>query len=211
MSANPYSPPKAALEVHAQGEYWRDGKNVMCHPGSTLPARCVKCSEPALQPMKARKLYWHHGAWYLLVLLNVVIYVIVALIVRRKATVTYGVCSRHRNRRWLFMAIGWGGSILGLLLLVVNPVIAITVVLAAVLAGFVGARLVYPTRITKEEVRLAGCGEAFLESLELGAKAAPVARAGLGSCPNCAARLPIDAPACLKCKAVLSPGSVLAA
>jgi len=210
MSANPYSPPKAALEAHAHGEYWRDGKNVMCRPGSTLPPRCVKCNEPALQPMKARKLYWHHSAWYLFVFVNIVIYVIVAMIVRRKAVVTYGICAKHRNRRWLFIAIGWGGVALGVLLILANAAVALILMLVAMLTGLFGSRLAYPTRITKEEVRLGGCGEAFLDSIELGAEAAvPAPRLGLGSCPNCHARLPMDAPACLKCKAVLSPGSVL--
>jgi hypothetical protein len=210
MSANPYSPPKAALEAHAHGEYWRDGKNVMCRPGSTLPPRCVKCNEPALQPMKARKLYWHHSAWYLFVFVNIVIYVIVAMIVRRKAVVTYGICAKHRNRRWLFIAIGWGGVALGVLLILANAALALILMLVAMLTGLFGSRLAYPARITKEEVRLGGCGEAFLDSIELGAEAAvPAPRLGLGSCPNCHARLPMDAPACLKCKAVLSPGSVL--
>jgi hypothetical protein len=210
MSANPYSPPKAALEAHAHGEYWRDGKNVMCRPGSTLPPRCVKCNEPALQPMKARKLYWHHSAWYLFVFVNIVIYVIVAMIVRRKAVVTYGICAKHRNRRWLFIAIGWGGVVLGVFLILANAALALILMLVAMLTGLFGSRLAYPTRITKEEVRLGGCGEAFLDSIELGAEAAaPAPRLGLGSCPNCHARLPMDAPACLKCKAVLSPGSVL--
>src|SRR4051794_30101898 len=236
MSANPYSPPKAALEAHAHGEYWRDGKNVMCRPGSTLPPRCVKCNEPALQGMKARKLYWHHSAWYLFVFVNIVIYVIVAMIVRRKAVVTYGICAKHRNRRWLFIAIGWGGKALfpsgfatnphnrrwlfiaigwggvavGVLLILANAAVALILMLVAMLTGLFGSRLAYPTRITKEEVRLGGCGEAFLDSIELGAEAAvPAPRLGLGSCPNCHARLPMDAPACLKCKAVLSPGSVL--
>lgn len=212
MSANPYSPPKAALEAHAQGEYWRDGKNVMCRPNTALPPRCVKCNEPALQPMKARKLYWHHSAWYLLVFVNIVIYVIVAMIVRRRAQVTYGICAKHRKRRWMFIAIGWGGAALGVLLILASPVSGVILILAAMLTGLFGARLAYPTRITKEEVRLAGCGEAFLDSLEQPSLSRPPAPAGgtrLGSCPNCHARLPMDAPACLKCKAVLSPGSIV--
>lgn len=208
MSANPYSPPKAALEAHASGDYWRDGKHVMLRPGTTLPPRCVKCNEAAVQPMKLRKLYWHHSAWYLLVFVNIVIYAIVALIVRRKAEVTYGVCAKHTKRRWMYIAIGWGGFFLGLLLIVVHPLVGMIVALAAILTGLFGARLAYPARITKEEVRLGGCCEAFLHSIEQGPAPTP-ARALLGSCPNCRARLPTDAPACLKCKAVLSPGSVL--
>jgi hypothetical protein len=218
MSANPYAAPKAALEARASGKYWRDGKVAVLTLGVALPPRCVKCNEAALQPMKPRKLYWHHSGWYLLILLNIVIYAIVAMIVRKKAEVTYGVCAKHRSRRRMFIAIGWGGLVLGVLALALDPLAGIVIAVAAVLTGLIGSRLAYPTRITKEEVRLGGCGEAFLASLERGAApsvpapakhAAPAAALRLGKCPSCGARLPADAPQCLSCKAVLGPNSVL--
>ena len=203
MSANPYSPPKAALVEHAPGGYWRDGKLAVMPPGGALPPRCVKCNEAALQPMKPRKIYWHHPGWYLLVFVNIVIYAIVALIVRRRAEVTYGVCATHRSRRRMFIAIGWIGFFLSLALVGVNPILGILGVLAAVLAGIIGSRLAYPRKITKEEVRLAGCGEAFLASLENEAKPAR-AFGGLIPCPKCRALKPADAPSCLKCKTVFA-------
>jgi len=199
MSANPYSPPKAVLVEHAAGGYWRDGKLVVMPPGGTLPPRCVKCNAPALQPMKPRKVYWHHPAWYLLVFVYMIIYIIVALIVRRRAEVTYGVCAKHRTRRRIFIAVGWIGVPLFALLIGVNPILGITGVLAALLAGIIGSRLVYPRRITKDEVRLAGCGEAFLASLDAEAKPAR-AFGGLIPCPKCHTLKPADAPSCLKCK-----------
>ena len=208
MAANPYSPPKAALEARAAGGYRREGKEAVLPPGGTLPPRCVKCNEAALQPMKPRKLYWHHPGWFLLVFVNVLIYIIVALIVRRRAEVTYGVCAKHRLRRRVFIAVGWIGFVLSLMVIVVNPLAGLGGVLVAALAGIIGSRLAYPSRITKEEVRLRGCGEAFLASLESDARApaAPTAqaRAGLGRCPKCRSLLPIDAPTCLKCKTALA-------
>jgi hypothetical protein len=208
MSANPYSPPKAALETHAAGGYWREGSAAVMRPGTTLPARCVKCNQPAAQPMKLRKLYWHHPAWYLLFFINILIYAIVALIVRRKAEVTYGVCARHRRRRLMFIATGFVGIGIGIALIVVNPPAGFATALAALLVGVIGSRVAYARRITKEEVRLAGCGEAFLASLDGDAKAPP-ARVALGHCPKCQARVPMDALACLRCKAVFTPGTEL--
>src|SRR5262245_50409406 len=114
MSANPYLPHKAALEKRVAGEYWRNGTRVVMRPGCALPPRCVKCNEPALQPMAPRKLTWHHPAWWLvLILFNIVVYLIVALVVRKKAQVTFGVCARHRRRRRIFIAVGWTGFFLG--------------------------------------------------------------------------------------------------
>lgn len=218
MSANPYAPPRAAVDTNAVNEYWRDGKAVVLRPGGTLPPRCVKCNETAAQPMKPRKVYWHHWAWYLLVFVNIVIYAVVALIIRRKADVTYGVCARHTMRRRVFIGIGIVGVVLGALAIAASPPLGMAIALAAVLAGLFGSRLAYPMRITKEEVRLAGCSEAFLDSLERPAavaaaakpslpKAAPaLGRVPLGSCPSCKARLPIDVTQCVKCGAAFPAG-----
>ena len=218
MSANPYAPPRAAVDTSAASEYWRDGKTAVLRPGGTLPPRCVKCNEPAVQPMKSRRVYWHHWAWYLLIFANIVIYAVVALIIRRKADVTYGVCARHTMRRRVFIGIGIGGVVLGALAMAASPPLGMTIALVAVLAGIFGSRLVHTARITKEEVRLAGCNEAFLESLERPAavtaaakpslpKAAPkLGRVPLGTCPSCKARLPIDVTQCVKCGAAFPAG-----
>lgn len=214
MSANPYAAPKAALEDRAAGGYWRDGKHVVLTAGGTLPPRCIRCNEPAAEPMKTYKISWHHSAWYLLVLVNIVVYIIVGLIVRKRAEVVYGLCDSHHKRRRMFSMIGWVGFFLGCAAIIVDPLFGMVMAVAAILVGLFGSRLAYPTRITKEEVRLAGCGEAFLASLEkpaVPARKAPIAAAtvaaagvrSLTKCPNCGARLPADAPQCLSCKVVM--------
>lgn len=215
MGANPYAAPKAVLEDRAAGGYWRDGKMLVVTPGGVLPPRCVRCNEPAMQPMKAHKLTYVHGLWLLLILVNIVVYIIVALIVRKRAEVTYGLCEQHHKRRRLFSIIGWVGFFLGCAAILVAPLAGMVMAVAAILVGVFGSRVVYPARITTEEVRLSGCGEAFLASLDgkaepaakVAPKAAPpVAAAGIRSlmkCPNCGARLPADAPQCLSCKVVM--------
>jgi hypothetical protein len=172
-AVNPYAPPRAGLEVQPAGGCWREGKALVMRAGSALPHRCVKCNEPAAQPIKARWVYWHHPGWYLLILVNVLVYVLVALVVRKRSKIAPGLCSRHRRRRRVFMAIGWGGFFLGLafffpgpLETAAGPAIGMLIIFAAILAGMSGARIVYPSRITKEEVRLKGCGAEFLDSLE---------------------------------------------
>jgi hypothetical protein len=210
MSANPYAAPKAALEDRAATDYRRDGKNVVVTPGGALPPRCIRCNAPAVQPMKTHKLSWHHGAWYLLILVNIVVYIIVALIVRKRAQVTYGLCAQHHKRRRIFSLIGWVGFFLGFAAILVEPILGTVTAVAAILVGLFGSRLAYPTRITKEEVRLGGCGEPFLASLERPEGSLPVAAAGLRrlvKCPNCGARLPADAPQCLSCKVAMPAGA----
>jgi len=213
MSVNPYTPPKAALEARPAGQYWRDGKIVVTRNGGALPARCVRCNEPASTLLK-RKLYWHHPGWYLLILINIILYAIVALIVRKRADVSYGVCGSHLRRRHTFLAIGWGGFVLGLLMAFAGggmTAIGVVVSLLSVIVGFSGARLAYAARITKEEVRLSGCSPAFVESLPSATEAASEQRAllppGSGTCPNCDAVIPMDSKECPACKALFGGDS----
>jgi len=216
LSVNPYLPPKAALVGHRAGDYWRDGKTAVVKNGGVLPARCVCCNEVAVEPLQSRRMYWHPAGWYLLFLINVAIYVVVALFVRKRGEVAYGVCARHRLRRRLFIAGGWGGFLLGLYMLSFGGTVAaagVMVSLVCAVAGFIGARLVYPARITKDEVHLNGCGTAFLESLQSASEAAltrgeaKLLPAGSGSCPNCAAIIPIASTECPSCKALFGPES----
>ena len=48
-------------------------------------------------PVKKRKVYWHHPAWYLLLLAYGVGYALV-LFFRRKAEVSPGLCARRSAR-----------------------------------------------------------------------------------------------------------------
>jgi hypothetical protein len=170
---NPYAPPRAALEKEENNACWREDKLLVMQVGSTLPPRCVKCNQPAVTPIKTRKIYWHHPGWYVLFFLSVPIYIIVAIIVRKKADISPALCEAHRNRRRLFLAIGWGGFLLGLGLVFVGiaqhssgwGITGAISMLIFIIVGMIGSRIVFPARITKEQVRLKGCGKAFLDSL----------------------------------------------
>jgi hypothetical protein len=123
--------------------------------------------------MKSRSLYWHHSAWYLLILVNVLIYIVVGMAVRKRAEVALGLCSKHRLRRRVFLSIGWGGLAFGLVVVAAGLpdsggalVLGISIILVTAIVGIFGSRVAYPSRITKEEVRLNGCGAPFLDSVE---------------------------------------------
>ncbi len=176
MSADfdPYAPPKASLEREPAHEYWRDGKVMVMRIGSAGPPRCVKCNDPSVQPVKARTFHWHHPAWYLLVPINVLLYVLVGLLIRKKAKVALGLCARHLRRRRLFISLAVAGLIVGSVIVVAGAnrdssggaaLLGMAVILVSVVAGLIGARTAYPVGITKEEVRFKGCGPEFLESL----------------------------------------------
>jgi hypothetical protein len=172
---NPYAPPKAKLSDMPGGNQsmWRDGKNLVLLRDSDFPERCVKCNDPATPPSRRYKLYWHSAWWYLLILFNILIYLVAALVVRKRAEVEVGLCEQHQRRVLTGRAIGWGGfaALLGATVLGVafgwNGLLVLSglLVLPWALATLLTLRIVYAARIDKEVVRLKGCGETFLATL----------------------------------------------
>jgi hypothetical protein len=177
MSAviNPYAPPKSKLSDTARGSQsmWRDGAQLVLVLDSAFPDRCIKCNDIAAPPARRYKLYWHSAWLYLLVLVNILIYLIVALAIRKRAEVEVGLCERHQRRVLTGRILGWGGfaALLGASGLAIAFQwdwllgLSALLVLPWALATLLTLRIVYPTRIDKELVRLRGCGEAFLASL----------------------------------------------
>ena len=171
---NPYAPPKAALEVPLDEgrEVWRSGKIMVCRRDAAFPARCVKCNAPAEPPVRYR-LTWHSQWWYLLVLVNVLIYIVVAALVRKRADVHVGLCAKHRKRRVLSRWIGWGGMVAIILAVYIGaayafPALLLGAMLAVLPWAFISIILspqLRAVRIDKESVRVSGCGRDFLDSL----------------------------------------------
>ena len=83
-----------------------------------MPDRCVKCKAPATGFRLKRQLHWHHPAIYILVLVSILIYVIVVLIVRKKAVLHVGLCETHRTQRKWTIAGCWLAALLGVVALV---------------------------------------------------------------------------------------------
>lgn len=179
---NPYAPSRASLDVRDRSPrpdrtgplLWRDGDVLVAVPDSPLPGRCVKCNATAVPPTKARTLYWHHPALYVLVLINIIIFWVVVLMVRRRAIVAPGLCTDHKNRHRRAVWLTWTGSLFGLVLLYVGAasplgfwgmMIGLLITLGSIVAGMLFARVVYAKRIDKTYVRLKGCGDAFLNDL----------------------------------------------
>ncbi len=170
---NPYAPSEASLragEVRPATGLMHDGKVLLVPQGCGLPDRCVKCNDDAVLPIRERTVYWHHPGWYLMLLVNVILYVIVALIARKTAKVSPGLCERHRRKRNVGLFIGWGGTLLGLAGMVSagayqRPELILIMLLltfAAIIAGIIVSRVVYASRIDDRYIRLKGCGREFL-------------------------------------------------
>ena len=181
-TSNPYAPSAATLHIDPNAipstgntNVWRDGKVLVMRHDAGLPPRCVKCNAPSVLPMKPRKVYWHHWGIYAVLLLNVILYAIVALAARRKATVTPGLCAQHTRKRRYFIAGAWLGVVAGMVVLIGGSQMGdvggwvmsggTLLLLASIVFGMIGGRIVWAKHISKEYTRLKGCGPQFLDSL----------------------------------------------
>ena len=174
---NPYAAPRSNVfdARGAAGRVWRRGKVLCMDTAAQLPPRCVRCNAPAERRI-ARKLYWHSPWWFLTLFTGagILLYVIVALIVRKRADVELALCESHARARRRTLAAAW---LLGLGS-VAAPIVASAelrpalsalaffAVIAAILIGTRQASVLRPVRIDEDEVRLAGAGRPYLDSLE---------------------------------------------
>ena len=115
---NPYASPANSDDdipvmdvevVFERPTLFRDEKLLVMQRNSALPDRCIKSNEPAYGRRLKRSLSWHHPAIFLAVLVSPMIYIILALVLRKQATIYVGLSEEwFRKRR---MAIFWGWSI----------------------------------------------------------------------------------------------------
>lgn len=152
---------------------WRSPKLLVLRRDAELPDRCVRCNGPAHGYRLKRKLYWHPPAYYLLILLSILIYAVVAIIVRKKATVHIGLCEEHRKGRKLAILTSCGlgaGAVLSCVIAGVSGnafwvIPGILLLLSALILAAVKTSVISAARIDAEYVRLKGAQPAFLNSL----------------------------------------------
>jgi len=161
---------------NADGGIWRLGKQLVVRKGAKLPDRCVKTNKPA-ERWLTRTLYWHHPLFYLLIPAGVLVYAIVAILVRQKAVIDVGMSQARFGRRrwtifsaWLVALSGFGLCFAGVngVFGSLSPLFFIGGPLLAVLSGCVGAYLsavVQPARITADYVWLKGVHRDYLNAL----------------------------------------------
>ena len=172
---NPYAAPQVAqpFEVkppaNYQGGVWREGKFLVIHQRAQLPPICVKSGAPSTTWLK-RDLSWHHPLCYLGLLAGLIPFVIIALLMTKKATVHIGLSEEWAQRRKTRIMIGWGLGLAGLALFIGGIVLAANefelgvlgiplgfiVGLCGLVAGNSGAAMVTPKKIDDNYVWLKG-------------------------------------------------------
>jgi len=87
-----------ATGIGSTATAYRDGRILVVPSGASLPAICVKCGERSGKPL-TKTFRWHSRWLYLLILPGLLFYVIVALVVQRKARIDVPFCASHRSWR----------------------------------------------------------------------------------------------------------------
>lgn len=180
---NPYRAPDAPLptgKVLGEQGLWREGKLLLAAKGTEFPDRCIKCNAPAEGYRLKRTLYWHPGWYYLTLLINLIVYAIVAMIVRKTAKLAVPLCPRHRSARTRDILIAWVGSLaaIGLIVALIGYreslpqsmtgptiLVAVVLVLVSIIYGATRARIIVPKRINDYMAWVKGASPEFLATL----------------------------------------------
>jgi hypothetical protein len=161
-------------EIEHGQRVWRSGNKLVMHVNAILPDRCVKTNLPTHGQRLKRNLSWHHPSLYLLILLSVLIYLIVSLCVRSRATIEIGVSDAVMKKRKIAITAGWvlglgGIAVFALGLAYESLGVLIPTGIVAFLVGIVwamtGVNIVTPARIDGEYVWLRGINKEYLAAL----------------------------------------------
>lgn len=144
---------------------------------ATLPDRCIKTNLPAQRQLD-RKLYWHHPAVYLAILLSPLLYIIVALATRQTATISIGLTDEQYAARQRRMLLAWLAALSGVGLMIATAFLAdsddrfilllpigFVLLIGALLYGIFACRLVVAKNIDKRFAWIRGVCPEYLAEL----------------------------------------------
>ncbi|MCA9196174.1 MAG: hypothetical protein KDA87_01505 [Planctomycetales bacterium] len=178
---NPYASPVTENIIQVaeivDGGMWRDNKLLVVRKMAVFPDRCVKSNQPTNRRLK-RKLAWHHPAVYLTILASLLIYVILALCLQKRAVLHVGLSDPWFRKRRRAIVLGWLGVLcsVGLWLAAItvqgDENLQISLMLSGVALFFTAAtfgalasRMVAATKIDNDFVWLKGVCPEFLADL----------------------------------------------
>jgi hypothetical protein len=144
----------------------------------TLPPPCVKCGAPANGKPVNKNFSWHHPALYLIILAGVLIYAIVAAIIRKRMRLSVPLCAQHAQRRSMAVTLAWVIPVVGVADAFILPKFGVDGgVVALITAAFLLTGIViwaivdYPIRpkyIDQYRGVFTGACEAYLQQFQQG-------------------------------------------
>lgn len=147
-----------------------------------LPAVCMRCGAPSSQRVR-RQFSWYPRWIAVLVLINLLVFAIVALVMTKRVTLEVPMCDRHRNH-WLKRLLANPGVFFGGVLVSGVAIwwanrrgagpdaagLAVLAVLVSLLAWLVTAAIcgqtaIRPTKIAEHDFALTGVADGFLAAM----------------------------------------------
>ena len=187
-NVNPYASPQTDFEspppirpsspTKPQG-MWSKGKVLVMHKDAPFPNYCVKSGVPATERL-TRKLSWHHPAIALSIFLGLLVYVILALVLTKRATIFVPLSPEWFARRRNAILTGWLIAFAGLALFIggfflpegVREAAIGWCILGGIVLMIVGwayggirSRVVWPAKIDDQYVYLKGVNPSLLAEL----------------------------------------------
>jgi len=113
------------LKPAPAGGIWREGNRLVVHKKAALPEICVRTNEKATSSVQ-RKFYWHHPAVFVAILVNLLVYVILAIVLRKKHVLVIPISESVKKSRFNKLLIAWMAALfflatfIGSIVLMVN-------------------------------------------------------------------------------------------
>lgn len=158
-------------EIDHGRRVWRSGKQLVMHVDSILPDRCIKTNLPTHGQRLKRNLSWHNSGIYLLILVNMLLYLIVALCVRKRATIEIGVSDAVMKKRKTAITVGWVLGLGGIAVFTIGLAyeslgllipVGIVAPIVVIVWAMRGVNIVTPARIDREYIWLKGVNKDYL-------------------------------------------------
>jgi hypothetical protein len=180
-SDNPYKPPQVTDPIFKPQELdkdgiWQQGSLLVMRKDAVLPDRCIKSNVPTDRKPK-RALTWHPTWVFLTILISLCVYIVIALILSKKATIRIGLSDKWFSKRVRAILIGWGsvltsiGLVVGGIAMVdqngafgILIIVGIVLFLFGAIYGLMAARMITPTKIDDAYVWIKGANAEYLAS-----------------------------------------------
>ena len=155
--------------THNMPTIWRSKSALVMAKKALLPQRCVKCNAPTRNTLK-RNLRWHHPALYLSILGSLLLYLILAMVLSKSATIHVGLCPTHVAARkrdiiisCFFVLLSFASFFVAAQMEDMTFVFVGSVVfLVGVIYGIVRTKVVAPQKIDERYVWLTGVDADYL-------------------------------------------------
>ncbi|HZQ91360.1 MAG TPA: hypothetical protein VFA60_06180 [Terriglobales bacterium] len=152
-----------------------EGDELRVPQGATLPNFCVKCGAPGTKPLD-KNFFWHNKWLFLLILISPIIYIIVALIVRKKMHLVVPLCDQHSAARkrniWIGVAmlavwlpLGITGSAIGGDIEPAAWLLGMALFVAGIIVISMSAAVLRPTYIDPVYGKFTGASQEFRSRL----------------------------------------------